>query len=121
MREQESRSAFSTLIQRCYEIGNTPVWGNVKQPSRSKLRKSARSKLKNAKDRAVRFKLEGAITRGTNTPYAVDGEDFKIDGNTWIVGDMRLGASAKVSGVISPANGKKASKIIVSSSEHIDT
>jgi hypothetical protein len=44
------------------------------------------------------FHLSGPLERGTNTKYAISGQDFVIDENTWIFGEFRLGAVAAVKG-----------------------
>ena len=57
--------------------------------------------------------VKGKLELGSATPYAVCGHDFVIDKDTWIFGEVRLGATAMVQLVRTP-NGVHAKKLMVS-------
>ena len=42
--------------------------------------------------------LRGIITTGKRAPYAVNGDEFYITDDTWIVGDLEVGCIAEVRG-----------------------
>jgi hypothetical protein len=44
------------------------------------------------------FVLEGEVTRGQATKFAINGTDFKVSPGTWIIGELRMGAIARVKG-----------------------
>ncbi len=48
---------------------------------------------------AQQFTLKGVIERGSRTPYALNGNDFSLDSDTWIFGEVRVGAEATVIGL----------------------
>lgn len=46
------------------------------------------------------FFLEGEITPGLKTSYAIEGIDFVIGADSWVIGAITIGAHAKVKGQI---------------------
>ena len=65
-----------------------------------------------SKQNSQRFALEGAIQAGTNSPFSINGKDFSITDDTWVVGDLEIGAYASVRG---PLKGGKrvATKVVI--------
>lgn len=59
------------------------------------------------------FIMNGLLEKGTGTPFAIGGEDFVIDENTWVFGDVRVGTLATVRG---ERHGSKnyAKKVVIS-------
>ena len=53
-----------------------------------------------AKTRSGQFVLEGLIEAGRLSRLAIQGKDFEVDSNTWIIGTIEIGALAKVKGTI---------------------
>lgn len=42
--------------------------------------------------------LEGSITQGKETRYAIEGVDFSVSAGTWIIGEPQVGGKARVKG-----------------------
>ena len=58
--------------------------------------------------------LEGAISLGSETKYAIDGVDFTVTPGTWIIGEPHVGCRARVKGARhSPSLTVTASSIVV--------
>ncbi len=69
------------------------------------------SSRKNRSPRVRQFDLHGEVQLGSQTPYSICGTDFNVDSNTWVIGDLELGKTASVHGVITPGSGCYATKI----------
>ena len=65
-------------------------------------------------DRGEPFTLQGLIGYGSGTEFAINGEDFHVTHETWVIGKIRIGAPAKVTGIARPGVGRCAAKIVVS-------
>ena len=59
-----------------------------------------------------RFDIEGRLSAGSGSLFSVENQDFIIDDNTWILGDLKYGAHAKVKGSIDKIGRKYARTII---------
>lgn len=59
------------------------------------------------------FSLEGVLSRGINTSYAIDGLDFKVSSDCWVVGRLEIGAQVKVRGPVSRDGERCATSIVV--------
>lgn len=59
------------------------------------------------------FRVQGEIANGKRTKYSINGEDFEVDDDTWVVGVLRCGAKARVRGITKPGVGKCATKITI--------
>lgn len=46
------------------------------------------------------FTLEGRLSPGQHSKYAINGQDFVLNEDTWVVGVPKLGVVAKVSGTV---------------------
>ena len=57
--------------------------------------------------------LEGAIARGKETNYAVNGVDFAVREETWVFGELEYGAKAKVFYALLNGKGRVAQKIVI--------
>lgn len=59
--------------------------------------KPARRKAESSAEQNTRSRqLIGELTSGAQTRFAIEGYDFEITGDTWVVGQVRVGAKAKV-------------------------
>jgi|GEM_PF-2271026 len=87
------RSFLNTPIQakQVREILRTPIPGVGKAPKRKIRRSSATSKKE-----PIPSQLIGALAQGKETPFSVNGRDFKISSETWIIGELRVGAAVKI-------------------------
>ena len=99
-------SAFPTFLQ---------YWKNLIQPKRrtvpilkNPIKKDKSKKL----TAAIPLALEGQLAVSNTGSYAIDGNDFAIDSNTMVFGELRVGVTAKVSCVFE-AGRRKAVKIVV--------
>jgi hypothetical protein len=99
-------SAFPTFLQ---------YWKNLIQPKRRTV-PILKNPVKNDKSKkrtaAVPLALEGQLAVSSSGSYAIDGNDFAIDSNTTVLGDLRVGVNAKVSCVFE-AGRRKAVKIVL--------
>ncbi len=59
------------------------------------------------------FVREGILKQGENAPFSVCGKDFFIYDNAWIMGEVRVGVRARVTGVVRKRNERFATKILV--------
>jgi hypothetical protein len=57
--------------------------------------------------------LEGPVTFGSATKFSINGTDFTVACGTWIIGDLRIGVSARVKGVRHDAEGIEASSVVI--------
>ena len=46
------------------------------------------------------FSIEGPLHRGDETMYGLQGKDMTISPDAWVFGELRVGARARISGVI---------------------
>lgn len=61
-------------------------------------RPTARGTTTQSKSKSGQFVLEGPIENGKTSRLAIQGKDFEVDSNTWIIGTIEIGAIAKVKG-----------------------
>jgi hypothetical protein len=59
------------------------------------------------------FNLKGLLQRGRRSVFSVNGEDFFISPETWIVGDPTVGQIVEVHGIVRSGLGLQATKLIV--------
>lgn len=64
------------------------------------------------------FYIEGPLCFGVKSKYAINGEDFYLDENTVISGELVYGAYAAVQGVLED-DGRQRATIIVSDVENV--
>lgn len=57
--------------------------------------------------------LEGALKRGNNTDFSIDGTDVVIDENTWLIGKLELGKLARVKTRVQMDGMLYATKVII--------
>lgn len=58
------------------------------------------------------FSFEGILRKGQETTYAINGQDVEISEDTWMIGNMAIGAKASVKGVM--RNGQRqVTKIVI--------
>jgi hypothetical protein len=81
---------------------------------RRRFRHSRRShEMKNsANQKTEQFVLEGLVHAGTNTRFSIDGNDFAITPTTWIIGEIKLGAQARVKGTLG-IDGYQATSVVM--------
>lgn len=67
------------------------------------------------KDRSkgAQFSVEGPIVPGKETRYSIDGVDFTVGADTWIFGDLKLGAHARVRGPVQFNGERHATHIVI--------
>lgn len=119
MQNANTLGSVMVLLKNLPEILNTPLSkvGRVSQSiineSDDKSKSGSRNTKKNPNAKAgVRpFTLEGQIMRGNRGAFSVAGEDFVISNDTWIFGDVVVGALATVHGVTK--NGERIARKIV--------
>jgi hypothetical protein len=75
----------------------------------AKIQAKASDLLSQVTNSGPRFALNGTVTAGKNTKYAINGEDFVLDPDARVYGELRIGADASVSGKIE--GGKKIARI----------
>lgn len=97
-----SRTQVPSAMERMKEILLTPIpLPSFGRPAARGSGRRAALRRRSSAPAAVStqtFHLSGPLERGTNTKYAISGQDFVIDENTWIFGEFRLGAVAAVKG-----------------------
>ena len=59
------------------------------------------------------FSLEGQLRTGNRTTYSLQGEDFALGTDTFVLGVPRIGASARVKGVIRNGGEKIATSMTI--------
>jgi hypothetical protein len=59
------------------------------------------------------FTLEGLVTVGGATKFAVNNEDFVVTATTWIIGELKTGALARVKGALGPDGSREAASVVV--------
>ena len=72
--------------------------GNIKRSYSKKSSKSANAS--SAKPKIGQFFLEGILQHGNRTRFAIGNRDFEIEPNTWIIGNVEFGSTARVKGSI---------------------
>ena len=99
-------SAFPTFLQ---------YWKNLIQPARRTVPViQSRTTAKNFKrSMASSITLEGELSISESGCYSVDGNDFVIDANTFVFGELKIGMRARV---VCSVDGdrKRAIKIVIS-------
>jgi len=88
---------------------------NVFQPIVSFIKRiSGADDVKRKASRTPSFYLEGELRSGKLTMFSVNGEDITTGGDTWVVGELKLGLAAKVKGAIQDDGKKYATSIVLS-------
>jgi hypothetical protein len=77
--------------------------------AKSHKRKSAAGTATNTNH----FTLEGLVTVGGATKFAVNNEDFVVTATTWIIGELKAGALARVKGALGPDGSRQAASVVV--------
>ena len=120
MSSNVSLGSVKTFIKRCYEIGNTPIWelktlGANRPATNSPAQRKKETKRSAARDSGGYqvFSVEGLIQSGITAKYSINGEEFDINGDTWVVGVIRLGAMAKVRGTTKVGRPRIATKVVI--------
>jgi hypothetical protein len=118
-----SEKLVSNFFKRCYEIGKTPIWepeivGTKSPRKRNDRRKYARKTQRSSQLAPGKFYLEGIVAGGANHGFSISGEMFQVNANTFIVGEISLGAYAKVQGKFVDGNKKIATKVIIGNRSH---
>lgn len=66
------------------------------------------------------FELVGTLEKGKHTSYSVNGEDFSLNPDAQIIGELQLGKSVQVDGKILSGI-KYASSLVTSEPSHVDS
>jgi hypothetical protein len=70
--------------------------------------------MNHGEERSSQVVLEGSITEGKETRYAIEGVDFSVSAGTWIIGEPQVGGKARVKGIRNNENNSViASSIVV--------
>ncbi len=85
-----------TSIGYVIELLKTPI--PFLTPARARRRAARKNLAKKSEPYSQPFFLSGAIEKGSACKFAIGGEDFVIDNDTWIFGEVRYGATASVKG-----------------------
>lgn len=95
MRTRYSQSPVEQFLKRIVELANYEVtpYGTINPWKAKEL--NSRPKKQNDTSLQV-MTLEGEIGPGHSTPYSINGYDIKISSDTMVVGDLSLGAVARV-------------------------
>lgn len=103
--------AFSPLVEMLKKALFTEIHlGSKPTPRRVPALASA------GRPMTAHFTMEGRVTAGEHSPFAINGEDFTVGSDTWIVGDIRLGVTARIKGMIRNGRDRHATSIVVSAS-----
>ena len=86
-----------------------------RRPGRAKRREARSPEKAKQAQTSDQFALSGIIETGMGTIYSVQGKDFIFDSDTWIFGDISLGAYARVKGSLR-AGERYASHIVIGNS-----
>lgn len=116
-------SSITGIFKGLQEVLTTPVTLTGRPLSADELRRKraakARRRLKGIlnptetlEQRAIQFTIQGRIEAGSQTPFAISGNDFAIDDGTWMLGKVSLGATVTVKGVVE-LDGKRVARSIV--------
>lgn len=89
------------------EVFTTPLFESTQNKPKKQIQ------AKDQKPKQAQFCLEGILKVGQNSEFSINGEDFIINHETWIVGDVEYGKKAKVQGLIKPAVAKVARKVTI--------
>lgn len=102
---------FFEMLQKCWEFGNTPLWG--RSYPRTVQRAKRKATMEEEKPQFINFTLDGRLARGSGTTYSVDGTDIEINDGTWVFGDLKVGAAVRVTGATGYHGVRLATKIVV--------
>jgi len=113
MYSQESERPIVAFLRKCYEIGNTPILGTKKETKVESPLKTLEKHSKNSRDSLARFMDQGIVKRNAQGQFTLNGEDFYIDENTFVVGDITPGDVVRIVGVIRSGKGRYATKVSI--------
>jgi hypothetical protein len=111
----QERNALQSVLVFLKSLNNIHVTMNgfvVVDPIEER-RKRQQRKLSHEQPKTSQFSLEGEVTRGDKTPFAIDGIDFQVSSSCWVVGRIELGSVAKVRGPIRGDGAKIATSIVI--------
>ncbi len=84
-----------------------------KTSSKGKGSKKSVKRKAIVKPQNLQFALEGPLTKGESSPFSINGYDLKTTADTWIFGELRIGAIAKVKGVIMNGHERLCTSIVI--------
>ena len=61
------------------------------------------------------FIVKGVVEAGKISKYSINGIEFSVGSDTWIFGEFKIGAMAKIEGTMNIDNQRHARKIVVES------
>jgi hypothetical protein len=76
-------------------------------------RRSAQHPQKEGRTATQHAVLEGLVTHGVTSKFAIEGSDFSISAGTWIIGELNCGMIARVKGVKNSEGTLEASSVVV--------
>jgi hypothetical protein len=106
------RMPYISILDQGISLGNLiQKKRKVKRLHRSR---GSSEKMNHGEERSSQVVLEGSITEGKETRYAIEGVDFSVSAGTWIIGEPQVGGKARVKGIRNNENNSViASSIVV--------
>jgi hypothetical protein len=92
------------------------IWEQLQMHQNNRKRERLRKQVierRNALKPVQTETFSGVIKSGTATRFSIAGKDIRFDEKTWIFGDIKIGVSAKVTGVRDATSAIDAKKIII--------
>ena len=116
-RRSRNGQGVPEFLQKILDVANYKVteYGTINpfRMAAAHHEKKDRERVQQLRNRSAGTQtLEGSISAGHSTPYAIDGHDIHIGSDTMVVGDISIGAFVRVK----LANGGRAKTIVVTNS-----
>ena len=93
---------------------DTPIrLSRLARMTKKKVKRKTTKKCEVGKTGSRISTLTGALTEGRVSRFAIDGQDFQVCATTWIIGELRLGAVARIKGVPNDTSVLEASSIVI--------
>lgn len=79
-------------------ISLSELIGKKRKVRRVRRPRSSSDRMGGSASKSYQVVLEGSITQGKETRYAIEGVDFSVSAGTWIIGEPQVGGKARVKG-----------------------
>ena len=104
MREDNAKPFYQCILEQLQIHQNNR--------KRERLRKRAIERQNALKPEQTET-FSGVIRSGTVTRFSIAGKDIRLDEKTWVFGDIKIGVTAKVTGIRDSKSAIEAKKIII--------
>jgi hypothetical protein len=104
MQQERTRGSVRDITKGIIAFLNTPITLPKRAAKKGEPRKSGRRPP---------LCVEGELRSGSIEKFAVDGRDFKYDENTCVIGNIEMGAMARVKLTMVPGRGAYATSITI--------